>query len=113
MPYFKVVDIINMHTQALYWRCIQLIKDVHLNHGGKITNNLWTIMCTCSIFTTAPILVRHSSKQLFLHNTATSITTIAYLYHLNSSCLQCCQLLIQPDQTCMVSFCSNLCPFPC
>ena len=37
MPY-SYNTIINIHTQALYWSCIKLIKDVDINHNRKPPN---------------------------------------------------------------------------
>ena len=70
------ITIINMHTQALYWSCIELIKDVHLNREGKVQNALWTITCTHSInyncFNFSKVLIK-------IYNTDISIATV-YLY---------------------------------
>ena len=48
---YNYITIINMHMQALYWSCVELmiIKDIHLNHYRKVPNALWTITCTHSL----------------------------------------------------------------
>ena len=79
IPYFMTysyITIINMHTQALYWSCIELIKDVYLNHDRKVPNILWMIMCTHSInynyFNLSKVFIK-------IYNTDISIVTV-YLY---------------------------------
>ena len=74
-----------IHMQALYWSCIELIKDVHLNRDGKVPNTLWTITCTYSIdyncFNLSKVFIK-------ICNTDISITTV-YLYYVlpDSSCI--------------------------
>ena len=73
---YSYITIISMHTQALYWSCIELIKDLYLNHNRKVPNALWMIMCTHSIdhncFNLSKVFIE-------IYNTKISIATV-YLY---------------------------------
>ena len=68
MPY----SYISMHTQALYWSCIELIKDVHLIHKGKVPN----AMCTYSIYRLQ--LLNLSKVFIKIYNT---------IWYIHSDCL--------------------------
>ena len=84
MPY----SYINMHTQALYWSLIELIKDVHLIHEGKVPNALWTIMCTYSMGYNYLILVRFSSKYTILSDISIATVYIGlFVLLLDYSCI--------------------------
>ena len=73
---YSYITIINMHIQALYWSCIELIKDVCLNHDRKVPNALWTTMCTHYIYYSCFNL---SKVFIKVYNTDISIAT-GYLY---------------------------------
>ena len=70
---YSYITIINMHTQALYWSCIELIMDIHLNHDRKVSIALWTITCTHSInynyFNLSKVFIK-------IYNTDISVATV-------------------------------------
>ena len=108
IPYCMTYSYITMHTEALYWSCIELIKDVYLNHDRKVPNVLWMIMCTHSInynyFNLSKVFIR-------IYNTDISIVTV-YLY-----CFWVLHVLLSNLHTLTihvptVSFYSQLFPFP-
>ena len=73
-----------MHTQALYWSCIELIKDVYLNHGRKAPNALWTIMCTHFInyncFNLSKVFIKIRIQCWYIHSSC------LFVLLLDSSC---------------------------
>ena len=73
---YSYITIINKHTEALYWSCVELIKDVHLNHDRKVSNALCTVKCTHSINYNCFDLDKVFIK---IYNTDISIVTV-YLY---------------------------------
>ena len=105
---YSYITIINLHTQALYWSCIEFIKDIHLSHKGKVPNAHQTITCTYYIdyncFNLSKVFIK-------IYNTDISIATV-YLYCFWILCVLLPNLHTLTRHLLMVSFFSQLCPFP-
>ena len=96
---YSYITIINVHTQALYWSCIELIRDAHLNHDRKVPNALWTITCTHSInynyFNLSKVFIK-------IYNTDIHSDCLLHILLLNSSCV--ITYSSHSDHTCTGSF---------
>ena len=104
---YSYITIINMHTQALYWSCIELIKYVYINHDGKAPKPYWWSRAhtDSNYFDLSKVIIKIS---LAIDKSIASV----YLY-----CFWILRVWLPTLHTLSrhvlaVSFYSQLCPFP-